>query len=60
LAWRVVSLHTWIGKAFFIEAEIAPKTLASSGKSVGADKRQRCVSMRKRRNFLQVESNDLC
>ena len=33
---------------------------ASSGKSVGDCERQRTVSMRNRRNFLQVESNELC
>ena len=34
--------------------------LASSGKSVGDGERQRAVAMRNRRNFLQVESKDLC
>ncbi len=33
---------------------------ASSGKSVGDGERQRAVSARNRRNFLQVESKDLC
>jgi hypothetical protein len=33
---------------------------ASLGKSVGDGERQRAVSMRNRRNFLQVESNDFC
>jgi hypothetical protein len=33
---------------------------ASSEKSVGEGERQRCLSMRNLRNFLQVESNDLC
>jgi len=33
---------------------------ASSGKSVGDGRGQRAVSMRNRRNFLQVESIDLC
>ena len=36
------------------------KNLASSGESVGDYERQRTVSMRNRRNFLQVESNELC
>ena len=34
--------------------------LASSGKSVGDIERHRVVSMRNCRNFLQVESKDLC
>jgi hypothetical protein len=34
--------------------------LASSGKSVGDGERQRAVAVRNRRNFLQVESKDLC
>ena len=34
--------------------------LASSEESVGEGERQRCLSMRNLRNFLQVESNDLC
>jgi hypothetical protein len=33
---------------------------ASSGKSVGDGERQRAVAVRNRRNFLQVESKDLC
>ena len=33
---------------------------ASSEESVGEGERQRCLSMRNLRNFLQVESNDLC
>ena len=33
---------------------------ASSEESVGDGERQRAVSMRNRRSFLQVESNDLC
>src|ERR1039457_3581944 len=33
---------------------------ASSGKSVGDIERHRVVSMRNCRNFLQVESKDLC
>ena len=33
---------------------------ASSGKSVGDGERHRVASMRNRRNFLQVESNDFC
>jgi hypothetical protein len=34
--------------------------LASSGKSVGDGEGQRAVAVRNRRNFLQVESKDLC
>ena len=34
--------------------------LASSEESVGGGERQRACSIRNRRNFLQVESNDLC
>ena len=34
--------------------------IASSGKSVGDGERQRAVAVRNRRNFLQVESKDLC
>jgi hypothetical protein len=37
-----------------------PETFASSGKSVGDGERQRAVAVRNRRNFLQVESKDLC
>ena len=33
---------------------------ASPGKSVGDGERQRAVAVRNRRNFLQVESKDLC
>ena len=33
---------------------------ASSGKSVGDGEHQRAVAVRNRRNFLQVESKDLC
>jgi hypothetical protein len=33
---------------------------ASSEESVGEGESQRCLSMRNLRNFLQVESNDLC
>jgi hypothetical protein len=33
---------------------------ASSEESVGDGERQRAASMRNRRNFLQVESKDLC
>ena len=33
---------------------------ASSEKSVGERARHRAVSMRNRRSFLQVESNELC
>jgi hypothetical protein len=33
---------------------------ASSGKFVGDGERQRAVSVRNRRSFRQVESNDLC
>jgi hypothetical protein len=36
------------------------KKFASSEESVGEGERQRCLSMRNLRNFLQVESNDLC
>ena len=36
------------------------KNFASSGKSVGEGERQRAASARNRRNFLQVEPNDLC
>jgi hypothetical protein len=36
------------------------KKIASSGKSVGDGERQRAVAVRNRRNFLQVESKDLC
>jgi hypothetical protein len=32
----------------------------SSGKSVGDGEGQRAVAVRNRRNFLQVESKDLC
>jgi hypothetical protein len=38
----------------------AVQQFASSEKSVGEGERQRCLSMRNVRNFLQVESNDLC
>ena len=34
--------------------------VASSEESVGEGERQRCLSLRNLRNFLQVESNDLC
>jgi hypothetical protein len=36
------------------------KYFASSGKSVGDGEGQRAVAVRNRRNFLQVESKDLC
>jgi hypothetical protein len=34
--------------------------IASSGKSVGDGERQRADAVRNRRNFLQLESKDLC
>ena len=43
-----------------IFAEFEREILASSEESVGEGERQRCLSMRNVRNFLQVESNDLC
>lgn len=36
------------------------KTFASSEKFVGDGKRQRAVSLRNRRSFRQVESNERC
>ena len=41
------------------EPDIA-ENFASSGKSVGDGERQRAVSIRNRRNFLQVESKARC
>ena len=43
-----------------MELGATTETIASSEESVGDGERQRAVSMRNRRNFLQVESNDLC
>jgi hypothetical protein len=43
-----------------VPARSAVLIFASSGKSVGDGERQRAVAVRNRRNFLQVESKDLC
>jgi hypothetical protein len=48
------------GAQFIVPAGIHPSKHASSGKSVGDGERQRAVAVRNRRNFLQVESKDLC
>ena len=53
-----LALYHSLGK--LPEPESTHDFFASSGKFVGDGERQRAVSMRKRRNFLQVESNDLC
>lgn len=47
----------WIAEPVEIRS---PEELASSEEFVGEGERQRCLSMRNFRNFLQVESNDLC
>src|SRR5713226_6326186 len=41
-------------------SSIGGEKYVSSGESVGDGERQRAVAVRNRRNFLQVESKDLC
>ncbi len=43
-----------------IRIQAADPKFVSSGESVGDGERQRAVAVRNRRNFLQVESKDLC
>jgi hypothetical protein len=52
-------------RALFIEESLRPSnetgfSFASSGEFVGDGERQRAASPMNRRNFLQVESKDLC
>ncbi len=58
-------MYTDRGRLLGIRAAVFRETAdvenkASSGKSVGDGERQRAVAVRNRRNFLQVESKDLC
>jgi hypothetical protein len=52
-----IALATWAVRSG-ADADISK--IASSEEFVGEGERQRCLSLRNFRNFLQVESNDLC
>ena len=73
MPFKTLTIHQE-GAAMFVEIAAPPMNLlgpelvcdlvtliqASSGKFVGDSEHQRGGSLRNRRNFRQVESNDLC